>query len=421
MQTHETASIQQENRAARHRLCFTSARDARNRKVRGLWRRGERWYAQVRVPGEKSARKIPLAAKTLADAKEEMGRRRTEAREGALPKGGVKPGFADYVRDYLEYHGSNQSGRKARTVTRERTSLVQWGKKLGHVRIDKITKPMIAAFVKDRIRDGVSPRTANLDVIVLRSVLKSALDDGLIAALPTVGIRPLKAVAKKRPTLTPADFDTLLGAARTCGKNGAQLADYILFLAFSGARCNEALQIKWADVDFPGRLLCIGADGSSKNSKARYVDFNPDLERHLREMWNRRAPDTEWLFPSPQRGSKDIPAKSLRESFNLARKQAGMEWVGFHDLRHYFASRAVMAGIDFKTIAEWLGHQDGGVLLCRVYSHLLDRHKRDMAAKLTLTPSIVRFSDNGESASVPTPALPVITTPTKPSCRNRWG
>ena len=374
-----------------HHLRFISAKDARNRKVRGLWKRGEHYYAQVRVAGEKSARKIPLNSLTLTDAKVEMGKKRTEAREGALPEGGVKPSLADFARDYLDYHANRHSGRKPGTVTRERTSLAQWVKTLGHVRIDKITKPMIAGFVKDRIRAGVAPRKANVDVIVLRGVLKSALDDGLIAALPTLGIRPLKAIAKKRHTLTPADFETLLGAARTCGKNGMQLADYFLFLAFCGARCNEALQIKWADVDFPGRLLCIGADGSSKNSRARYVDFNPDLDRHLTEMAGRRAPDSEWLFPSPQRGAKDIPAKTLRESFKLARKQAGMEWVGFHDLRHYFASRAVMAGIDFKTIAEWLGHQDGGVLLCKVYSHLLDGHKRDMAARLVFTPSIVPF------------------------------
>jgi integrase len=119
------------------------------------------------------------------------------------------------------------------------------------------------------------------------------------------------------------------------------------------------------------------------------VDFNPDLERHLKDMEGRRAPDSEWLFPSPQRGDKDIPAKTLRESFKIARKNANMEWVGFHDLRHYFASRAVMAGIDFKTIAEWMGHQDGGVLLCKVYSHLLDTHKRDMAARLVFTPTVL--------------------------------
>jgi integrase len=398
MQTHDTASKEQGSSTASHRLSFTSARDARNRKVRGLWKRGDRYYAQVRVPGEKSARKIPLKADNLTEAKEEMAKRRNEARDGALPKGGVKPSLADFVRDYLAYHENHHSGRKAGTVTRERTSLVQWLKTLGHVRIDKITKPMIAAFVKDRIRNGAAPRTANLDVIVLRNVLNSALDDGLIAALPTLGIRPLKAIAKKRPMLTPADFETLLAAARTCGKNGAQLADYVLFLAYSGARCTEALQIKWTDVDFPGRLLCIGTDGASKNSKARFLDFNADLERHLMEMAGRRAPETEWLFPSPQRGAKDIPAKTLRESFKAARKTAGMEWVGFHDLRHFFASRAVMAGIDFKTIAEWLGHQDGGVLLGKVYAHLLDGHKRDMAARLVFTPSIVPFSQPPDDA-----------------------
>ncbi len=396
MQTQVTA-----RETANHVSRFTSAKDARNRKVRGLWQRGSRFYAQVRVPGEKSARKIPLKASTLTEAKEEMAKERTKAREGGLPKGGVKPSFNDYVQGYLEYHEKHKSGRKPRTVERERTSLEQWKKSLGHVRIDKITKPMIAGFVKDRIRADVSPRTANLDVIVLRSVLRSALDEGLIATLPTEGIRPLKAIAPKRPTLTPAAFDDLCEAASTCSKNGEQLVDYIRFLALCGARCNEALQIKWSDVDFSSRLLCIGADGSSKNSKARYVDFNPDLEIHLRAMFARRAPDTDWLFPSPQRGEQDRPAKTLRESFNMARKAAKMDWIGFHDLRHYFASRAVMAGIDFKTISEWLGHQDGGVLLCRVYSHLLDGHKREMAARLVFSPTIVPFPNQGSDTPAP--------------------
>lgn len=50
------------------------------------------------------------------------------------------------------------------------------GEKLGHVRIDKLSKPMIAAYVKDRIRDKLSLRTASLDVIILRNVLKTALN-----------------------------------------------------------------------------------------------------------------------------------------------------------------------------------------------------------------------------------------------------
>jgi integrase len=400
VQSHDTVRERKQNIAS-ERLRLTSAKDARNRKIRGLWKRGARYYAQVRVPGEKSARKIPLAAENLTDAKEEMAKRRAEARGGELPKGGVKPSLASYVREYLDFHTSHGNGRKQSTVKREQTALTQWVTALGNVRIDKLTKAMIATFVKDRIRGGASPRTANLDVIALRSVLKAAIDDGLINSLPTLGIRPLKAVARKRPALSQADFEKLCAAARGCSKNGDQLLDYLRFLAFSGSRCSEALRIKWEDVDLGGRLLCIGADGSSKNSKARYVDFNPDLERHLCDMATRRPPDSQWLFPSPQRGKKDRPAKSLWESFKLARKNADLEWAGFHDLRHLFASRAVMSGIDFQTIAEWLGHQDRGVLLCKVYSHLVGSHKRDMAARLVFTPASVPVTPpNGTGATI---------------------
>jgi len=73
VQPHETASelIQ---RKGTHKYRFNPAKDSRNRKVRGLWQRGERFYAQIRVQGEKSARKIPLEAKTLTEAKEAMAR-----------------------------------------------------------------------------------------------------------------------------------------------------------------------------------------------------------------------------------------------------------------------------------------------------------------------------------------------------------
>jgi integrase len=108
-------------------------------------------------------------------------------------------------------------------------------------------------------------------------------------------------------------------------------------------------------------------------------------------MATRRAPDSEWLFPSPQRGKTDKAAKTLRQSFSVAREKAGLDWLGFHDLRHYFASMAVMSGIDFKTIAEWLGHQDGGMLVGKVYGHLLPEHKQRMAERLVFSPTVIKF------------------------------
>lgn len=66
----------------------------------------------------------------------------------------------------------------------------------------------------------------------------------------------------------------------------------------------------------------------------------------------------------------------------MARAKAGLLDAGFHDFRHAFVSHAVMNGVPFLTIASWVGHKDGGVLIGRVYGHLLDEHRKQMAQKL---------------------------------------
>lgn len=141
--------------------------------------------------------------------------------------------------------------------------------------------------------------------------------------------------------------------------------------------------MRWEDVDLNRGTVRIGSGGVAKNHDARDVDFSPELKSLLIEMSESRPPDTTWLFPSPQRGEKDIHAKRLRESLNLVRKKAGLPRFGFHDLRHFFASQCVMAGLDFMTISQWLGHSDGGILVGKVYGHLADTHKKAAAQKLT--------------------------------------
>lgn len=405
VQAHETASKSQSavpttngKHPVKHRYRFTIVKDSRKRKVRGLWRRGEKLYMQTRVSGERSARRIPLKATTLEAARDEMADLKKQKRVEGLPDTGLRPLFSDYADKYLEFHRTaSDSGKKTRTIDREEHSLVHWKTAIGNVRLDKITSPMITSVVKSRLAAGIKPRTVNIDVIVLRNVLKEARDDGLIVRLPTERIKPRKVKTPVRPMLTPAQFGELCKGAAECGKNHVQVTDYMRLLAYSGARRDEALALRWDDVDFQQKFLRIGADGSAKNSKARYVDFNPQLEAHLKDMAARRAPDSEWLFPSPQRGETDKPTKTFRDSFVIARKKAKLPWVGFHDLRHYFSSIAVMSGIDFKTIAEWLGHQDGGMLVGKVYGHLLPEHRKRMAERLVFSPTVVNLSNSASN------------------------
>ncbi len=113
------------------------------------------------------------------------------------------------------------------------------------------------------------------------------------------------------------------------------------------------------------------------------MDFNSKLQVLLADMNTRRLPDSPWLFPSCRNEGEH--AKSFRETLSIAREKAGVHhFRGFHLLRHYFISQCVMAGIDYMTIAKWVGHKDGGVLIGKVYGHLNNSHTLAQAQKLKL-------------------------------------
>lgn len=104
------------------------------------------------------------------------------------------------------------------------------------------------------------------------------------------------------------------------------------------------------------------------------MDLSANLKKHLKAMSKRRAPDSEYLFPSPQRGERDIQSKTFMETLRLARKESGLDRFSFHDCRHSFVSFCVMSQIDCMTIARWVGHMDGGVLIGKAYGHLANKH-----------------------------------------------
>jgi integrase len=61
----------------------------------------------------------------------------------------------------------------------------------------------------------------------------------------------------------------------------------------------------------------------------------------------------------------------------------GITRITHHDLRHLFATRCIQSRVDIPTVAKWLGHKDGGALLMRTYSHVIQDHSKAMAAKVS--------------------------------------
>ena len=233
--------------------------------------------------------------------------------------------------------------------------------------------------------EGVTARTVNKETVAFYQVLKLANDRGLISSLPHV--RQLK--QKHRPSV-PCFLLTMLN--RSCAtarwtqpRTPNCLKFYLRFLALTGAREKEALRIRWADVDFEKRLVTIGADADTKSGRHRNLNFTPELRSTAPEMST--LPSARFArsySPRPSAARRTfLPKVCVNPSSSSAARPKCLG-LAFTNSGISSPVNASWPGVDFMTIASWLGHQDGGVLVGKVYGHLADEHKRHMADNLSI-------------------------------------
>jgi len=370
--------------------------DARKRRLRGLWERNGAFYAQLTITdaatGTKAVRRVRLEDKdgnpvnTVPQALAVLNKMKSKREDDDLtvtPK--RTPTLNEYAKTYTtrldQLSSAGGNAKRPATIRLEKALLRSMAATLGPRRLREITPGMVHDHVASRIKAGKSARTANLEIVALRNVLKSAIADKLIATLPT--FKRLKEIRTSRRCLTTAEVESVATAAKSAPMTGQMVHDFILLMAYSGGRWTETLRLRWQDVDVDQKQLHFGMDGLSKNGERRAVDFNARLEKHLLDMRTRRAPENDYLFPSPKRNEhKNFHAITFNKTIRDARVAAGVKDFTCHLCRHYFASMALMSKVDVHTVASWLGHRDNGILLAKTYSHLLNEHKREQAQRV---------------------------------------
>ncbi|HVM48409.1 MAG TPA: site-specific integrase [Candidatus Acidoferrum sp.] len=379
-----------------NRWKFTVVKDSRGREIEGLYVRNGRYYVALRLP-LKGVRRICLLdkqnqpirdAKQAADAAVQM---RQDKREGVLPAAGQAPRVRDYATDYIQWCRDTEA-KDPKTIKNEERNLERWVKAIGHTRINHITVKQITDFVKARKAEKrgdkpISTRTVNLDVMSLHNMLTHAQKkDGWIIGDPvTKNYEALPYKPQVRSLVSTEDFERVYAELlrrendTPVYSTGQLCVDWLKFMCFSGARKGAAVKAKWAHVDWKNKQLHL----DTKYKKHVIVDFNPRLEAHLLDMASRRLPDAEWIFPSPRGIAKDGHVLGLQNTLHVVRQKVGFPRFSPHDCRHHFISYAVMEGIDYMTIARWVGHADGGVLIGKVYGHLAPGHAKKMAAQFS--------------------------------------
>lgn len=166
---------------------------------------------------------VSTDAKAVAKLQELL----TQRRKGSLPVLKRTPLFADYAKQYFDYYEKVKDAKRECTIYAERIIINHWIEHLSHVRVDRITRALVNSYIAKRQGAGRSGRTVNLEVVCFRNVMKRAVDDGWLTILPTLNLRPLKWIAKKRSLLPTEDIEKLCEVAvkDESFKNGREFSD----------------------------------------------------------------------------------------------------------------------------------------------------------------------------------------------------
>jgi integrase len=128
------------------------------------------------------------------------------------------------------------------------------------------------------------------------------------------------------------------------------------------------LSATWANVDF--RLRVIGVRAAYvKNGESRSIPMNDVLTSTLQAV-KMEYTAGEVVLRTP----RGRPCRNFRTAFEHAVQKAGLEDFTFHALRHTFASRLVMSGVDLPTVKELMGPKS--IAMSLRYVHLLIDHKQ---------------------------------------------
>ncbi len=242
----------------------------------------------------------------------------------------------------------------------------------GSLPLDRINRAGVTRWFDGYSR--TAPGGANYALDLLRRMLNHAVTCGHLDTNPTRGIKR-NPCPKLTLFLSRDEVRRLLHKLEDIGRarpSRARQADIIRLLLLTGCRKSEIVTLRWRDVD--GGTLNLGAAKTGPRKVFLNAPARAILERQLRS-------ESVYVFPSPLDPRR--PMSSGLPFWYRVRKEARIEDVRLHDLRHTFASHAVLQGIPLPVVSRLLGHKRSSMTLR--YAHVSDRETEAAAERIGVT------------------------------------
>ena len=221
----------------------------------------------------------------------------------------------------------------------------------------------------------IKPSSVNKELTVIMAMLSRAVDWGYLQESPAKRkVKTIKTPNDQYRFLSEEEADLLLEAC----KNSECTALYAMVVTaiHTGMRIGEIFNLHWQDLNFrSGMIDVVSREGHlTKTNKSRSIPMSAFLTNVLRKHPRRIA--SPYVFP----GRDGRKRGDINRVFHRARKAAEIAHFTVHDLRHTFASWAVMNGVHLVTVSKLLGHTD--IKQTMRYAHLAPDYLKGSVAFL---------------------------------------
>lgn len=324
-------------------------------KVRPYRRGG--WEVDIRVKLDdgrvyRERRKSPVSSRSGS-------RSWGEDRERHLLKHGVArqrhsevPTLLEFASRYIDGYARANREKPSTIKAKQSHMRAHLLPLLGDRRLDEVQTEDIQRL-KGRLAQR-SPKTVNNVLTTLSTMLKAAVDWGLVPELP-VRIKQLKVTTPKMDFYDFDEYEKIVAAAE---RLDPRIHILVLLGGDAGLRPGEIRALQWTAIDLRRRLLTIeraeydGHVGLPKHDKIRSVPMTTRLTAAL------KAHHRRGLNVLVRDDGKLLTAIVARRWLAAALELAELRVRGPHTLRHTFCSHLAMRGAPAKAIQELAGHSD---------------------------------------------------------------
>jgi integrase len=331
---------------------------------------------------------------TLDQARQEATQYLAEARKLGEPlavtqgrKGATLPSLRDFIDDtYMPWFKTHHKGHEKTlhtldnnfdAIMPQRIDAIS-GRDLEQIRTAWMQAGNKASTVNRKIGSisGVFSRAVEWEYISVHPLakLKQLKVDslGLVRYLDTDEAKRLREALDTRQDEIRAERESANQWRADRGKQQMQsllqlpftdhLKPMVLVSLNTGMRRGELFDLKWSAVNFSTNTITATGD-TTKTNDTRHIPMNKETVSVL-EHWKKQAGKSRYVFPNQEGGRlEDVKSAWLR-----LLERAKIDGFRWHDMRHDFASRLVMAGVPLNTVRDLLGHSD--IKMTLRYAHL---------------------------------------------------